>query len=242
MAEFLLFQLYGPMASWGEAAAGEVRHTASWPTRSALTGLLGAALGIDRDASEQDRFQSDYRFAMKIVSEGTAMRDYHTVQGSDPGRGRILRNRRQQLAEGQNLWTLLTYRDYRSDARAIVAVQAETGASWSLAIIAASLIRPKYTLYLGRKSCPLALPLQPVLAEQPTIEEALDGYPADRLSISRWIGDRGVRESPVGYCWEPGMPTSMTASFEHDRPDQPISRRRWQFASRREAVHLLAAS
>ena len=47
--DILVFRLYGPMASWGEIAVGENRHTANYPSKSALLGLLGAALGIERD-------------------------------------------------------------------------------------------------------------------------------------------------------------------------------------------------
>jgi CRISPR system Cascade subunit CasD len=49
MMEYLLFRLYGPLASWGEIAVGESRHTATYPGKSALLGLLAAALGIRRD-------------------------------------------------------------------------------------------------------------------------------------------------------------------------------------------------
>ena len=69
MAEFLLFQLYGPMASWGEAAAGEVRHTASWPTRSALTGLLGAALGIELAAGDSALLTEMIGLANSLAAE-----------------------------------------------------------------------------------------------------------------------------------------------------------------------------
>jgi CRISPR-associated Cas5-like protein len=34
--DYLLFRLYGPMASWGEIAVGEIRHTASYPGKSAI--------------------------------------------------------------------------------------------------------------------------------------------------------------------------------------------------------------
>ena len=46
MTDYLLLRLYGPLASWGEIAVGESRHSAVQPSRSALLGLLGAALGI----------------------------------------------------------------------------------------------------------------------------------------------------------------------------------------------------
>ena len=53
MKEYLVFQLYAPLASWGEEASGEIRHSATVPTRSALLGLLAAALGIRRDEEER---------------------------------------------------------------------------------------------------------------------------------------------------------------------------------------------
>ena len=51
--ECLLFRLYGPLASWGEIAVGESRHTAVYPSKSALLGLLAASLGIRRDEEER---------------------------------------------------------------------------------------------------------------------------------------------------------------------------------------------
>ncbi len=48
MARFLLFQLAGPLASWGEIAIGEDRHSAPYPGRSAVLGILASALGIRR--------------------------------------------------------------------------------------------------------------------------------------------------------------------------------------------------
>ncbi|EFB2529813.1 CRISPR-associated protein Cas5 [Escherichia coli] len=38
MSQYLIFQLHGPMASWGVDAPGEVRHTHELPSRSALLG------------------------------------------------------------------------------------------------------------------------------------------------------------------------------------------------------------
>ena len=48
MSQYLIFQLHGPMASWGVDAPGEVRHTHELPSRSALLGLLAAGVGIRR--------------------------------------------------------------------------------------------------------------------------------------------------------------------------------------------------
>lgn len=52
MSQYLIFQLHGPMASWGVDA----RRSASYhelPSRSALLGLLAAGVGIRRDDTER---------------------------------------------------------------------------------------------------------------------------------------------------------------------------------------------
>ena len=47
MSELLVFRLFGPLASWGEIAVGQVRPSAVRPTRSALLGLLaGGVVGV----------------------------------------------------------------------------------------------------------------------------------------------------------------------------------------------------
>ena len=53
MLDFLIFQLYGQMASWGEIAVGEYRPSRDYPSKSAIIGLVAAALGITRD--DEDR-------------------------------------------------------------------------------------------------------------------------------------------------------------------------------------------
>ena len=58
--EYLVFRLYGPMASWGQAAVGGDRPTAMAPGKAAIIGLLGAALGVERDdeAGQQRLFDT----------------------------------------------------------------------------------------------------------------------------------------------------------------------------------------
>ncbi|MCV6614557.1 MAG: CRISPR-associated protein Cas5, partial [Cellvibrionaceae bacterium] len=50
--DYLVFRLYGAMASWGQPAVGETRHSGTYPSKSAVTGLLGAALGIKRSQEQ----------------------------------------------------------------------------------------------------------------------------------------------------------------------------------------------
>jgi CRISPR system Cascade subunit CasD len=65
----------------GEEAVGEVRHSATVPTRSAILGLLSAALGISRDEEEQlNKVNQHYHVAVHaLASHDRWLRDYHTV-------------------------------------------------------------------------------------------------------------------------------------------------------------------
>jgi len=81
MKNYLLFRLYGPLVSWGDIAVGVNRPSYDHPSKSAIMGLIAAALGIRRDEEEKHRELSElYNFAVAVYSSGTFLRDYHTVQ------------------------------------------------------------------------------------------------------------------------------------------------------------------
>lgn len=236
MADYLLLRLYGPLASWGEIAVGETRHSAVHPSRSALLGLLGAALGIERnDDLGQQALSDGYRFGIKLESVGSPLRDYHTVQIGVPPRKAVFRSRRQELL-ADKVETVLSTREYRCDSLALVAVEALPAARWRLDELAAALHRPHFPLYLGRKSCPLALPLAPRTVSAPTLREAFDGAEPSPL-LERHFR-QALTSRQARYYWEDGMQAGMPASLATQRHDQPLSRRRWQFAPRREWVAL----
>lgn len=248
MTDYLLLRLYGPLASWGEIAVGESRHSAVQPSRSALLGLLAAALGIERsDDAGQQALTQGYRFGIKLECPGMPLRDYHTVQFGVAPRKTHFRSRRQELY-ADKVGTLLSTREYRCDSLALVAVEALPEAPYSLEQLAEALQRPHFPLYLGRKSCPLALPLAPRRASAATLREVLDETPQgsllallERQPEQRWPSPadrRAFRLGQARYYWEDGMNAGMEASFDSWRHDQPLSRRRWQFAPRREWVAL----
>lgn len=249
MSDYLLLRLYGPLASWGEIAVGESRHSAVHPSRSALLGLLGAALGIERsDETGQQALIRGYRFGIKLECAGSPLRDYHTVQVGVAPRKFQFRSRRQELA-ADKVETILSAREYRCDSLALVVVEALPGAPADLEQLAQALRQPRFTLYLGRKSCPLALPLMPQRVVADSVREALDNneLPSllallDRREPQQGWPNRQDRQSfrlgQVRYYWEEGMRAGMQASFDSWRHDQPVSRSRWQFAPRREWVKL----
>ncbi|MDO9049095.1 MAG: type I-E CRISPR-associated protein Cas5/CasD [Methylobacter sp.] len=249
--DVLVFRLYGPMASWGEIAVGENRHTANYPGKSAIIGLLGAALGIARDDEEkQQQLQQGYALAVELLTAGHLLRDYHTTQVPDSVGKFTYRTRRDELILGkERLGTILSSREYRTDALALIAVRALADAPFTLAEIQAALLQPKYHLYLGRKSCPLAAPLQPQLInDQLNYFAAFKTYqhkPMLPTSIASdgtlaqrdydWLG----RPNDRYYYWE-GQPEDFSSTLDltrrqtRTRHDQPLSRKRWQFIPRQE--------
>lgn len=246
--EYLLFRLYGPMASWGEIAVGEMRHSDIKPSKSAVLGLLGAALGICRDDEQRQRaLAQGYRFAVKMVAVGQLLRDYHTAQAPDSVGKFAYRTRRDELVIGrQRLRTVLSTREYRTDSQAIIALKAADTARWPLEALKESLLKPQFHLYLGRKSCPLAAPLEPQIIKAEGFLRAFEQYrPSSLLKDDRpWNGDKRwlPGDSVQHYYWEGRIEDFSEPDDQFDpanvrelkRLDQPLSRVRWQFEPRKE--------
>ncbi|WP_280553585.1 type I-E CRISPR-associated protein Cas5/CasD [Halomonas sp. 25-S5] len=238
MTEYLVFRLYAPLASWGEAAVGETRPTATHPGRGAIIGLLAAALGIKReDEAEQRALCDSVHIAIKQRSPGILLRDYHTAQVPAAQAKVTYRTRRDELnAPRKVLNTILSSRDYRCDGLWTAAVWLTEGANHTLEALETALRRPSFPLYLGRKSCPLAAPLAPRRVEAEHLRGALDSVFDEVVP-----GEKRVLRLPddVLYAWE-GGPERLDG---HDQVsgvqssevwDRPLNRRRWQFGPRVE--------
>ncbi|MBU2789390.1 type I-E CRISPR-associated protein Cas5/CasD [Acidithiobacillus caldus] len=240
MAKLLLFQLYGPLASWGDPAVGEYRPSATHPGKSHIAGLLGAALGRRREQEDElAALVHSYGLAVRIEAEGELLRDYHTIQVPPQRRGQRFRTRRDELSVAKPN-TILSQRDYRMDAAWICALWASASAPYPLSDLAEALRRPHFTLYLGRKSCTPSLPLNPQLVECVSLKEAFAHYPVDpRLSGAL------TKSGPHRYCWEMPLPLDLETGFDRGeqlwevpRNDLPRSRLRWQFG-RRDEYHAI---
>lgn len=123
MSQYLIFQLHGPMASWGVDAPGEVRHTHELPSRSALLGLLAAGVGIRRDDTERlNAFNRHYSLVVCASRNPRWARDYHTVQMPKEVRKSRYFSRREELSDPDLLSAIISRRDYYTDAWWMVAV------------------------------------------------------------------------------------------------------------------------
>ena len=180
MTEWLIITLAAPLASFGERAGNARRASANRPTRSALLGLLGAALGIDRsDAESQTALAAGYAVATRAVRPGAILRDFHTFQSLPTAAGHV-GTRADALRRRDEIVTSVTTREYRSDVVFDAAIRAREDAHWSLAELAGAIRRPRYTLQLGRRSCPLAWPLHPTVVQADDVLAAFALRDADR--------------------------------------------------------------
>ncbi len=164
----LILRLEGPLQSWGEASKWDARDSADFPTKSGIVGLLGCAMGLARGDPELEKLSEALTLAVRADRKGNRTVDYQTVTGAP------LRN-----AEGKPKTTgntIVSRRAYLQDA--CFTVFLETEGHWAERI-AAALRAPRWSLFLGRKSC---VPSRPVLAEDggayASIEDALRRYPA----------------------------------------------------------------
>lgn len=242
----LIFRLYSPLASWGEIAVGGERHSSLHPSKSAVTGLLAAALGICRtDEKKQTALAEGTGIGIKVISGGGILNDYHTTQVAKNQKGITFHTRKDELVFGESISTVLSNREYRTDALSVVAVWQKKKIFVTLEELRDALSRPAYHLYLGRKSCPPALPLEPrVDGESGTLKEALDSARFAPVLLDRETEAAENRAEALEekifhsgnsiYFWEfhnhPGMKPGQKA----ERYDQLLSRERWQFSGRIE--------
>lgn len=163
--DYLAFRLWGPTASWGSIAVGEHRHTWTRPSRSAILGLIAAGLGYERrDQNAHAALEQGLGVAVRVDSAGRPLRDYHTTQSpSQEGKRRWL-SRYDEIRKAKSLNTILSERTYLIEQSVVVMLWLRLQSTTAtLPEIAASLEKPRFTLYLGRKASPLGIPLRPVL-------------------------------------------------------------------------------
>ncbi|MBS0126540.1 type I-E CRISPR-associated protein Cas5/CasD [Aestuariicoccus sp. KMU-90] len=204
----------------GELAGHERRGSLVWPARSAIIGIMGAALGIRRDGDFTAL--DSLEISVAVFDAGVPLRDYHTVETVPSAAAKAPNSRPEALRiAGTRKNTTITLRDYRTDCLYGIAVRGE-----GLTGIATALRAPCFTLYLGRKSCPLSAPTAAKVVEARTCEDALASL-----------------ELPP---WRPGAiaRTLVVADPQGDLVhDVPRDRGHWHFAPRRVAlrpVHIAA--
>ncbi|WP_313915857.1 type I-E CRISPR-associated protein Cas5/CasD [Tahibacter sp.] len=224
---WLLFTLAAPLVSFGRAGPLETRGSSPLPTRSALLGMLGAALGIRRsDAAGLEALADTVRFACRVEQPGRLLRDYHTIQ--TPSQSLLKKaphaTRRDELAfDSSELNTVLSTREYHEDFRATVGVHCND--AQILQHYARALTEPKFVLYVGRKACALSWPLAPHLIDAAHWEAALGQFDERRAQESEcWRN--AVRSTSLP--WPMKRTQRVTHAVERDLADGVVDRSQWR--------------
>lgn len=166
----LTIRLSGPLQSFGNEATFTRRTTAKYPSKSAIIGMLSAALGYRRDDARITELNA-LKFAVRIDQPGRTMTDYQTVEWKTSTRK-------------------ITYRDYLQDAVFVVAVGSEH--DQLIDTLKAALQHPKFQLFLGRRANVPAGPLQLQLIDQQNPVQVLKSVD---WQASEWFRKKTKKET-----------------------------------------------
>lgn len=168
----LILRLEGALQSWGEMSKWDFRDSADFPSKSGIVGLLGCAMGIERESSELAALSDAMTVAVRADRPGIRFTDFQTVTG---GPLRTAEGKRRRI-NGKPSDTFISNRVYIQDACFTVFIEVEK--AWRDRIVS-GLMEPKWCMYLGRKNC---VPSRPVLEcadpDYDGLEDALRNYPA----------------------------------------------------------------
>ena len=233
MPDFLLFQLYAPLVSWGDIAVGEQRPSYDYPSKSAVLGIVAAALGIPRSEETMHmRLAEAYGFAVAVLAAGKILSDYHTAQVPRQKKGKVYWTRKAEIdALGDEDNAILSQREYRTDAYYKVALWQRTeDAPVDLAALRQAMYAPRFSLYLGRKACAPSLPLQARILRGVSLREAFASYEGDSELMQVLAQSNSVR-----YYWDTGLTeeqAGMKTTMRKTCRDHIVSRKRRQFMPR----------
>jgi len=130
MMKTLAIKLAAPLQSYGDEATFSRRTTSDYPTKSAVIGMIAAALGYRRTDARIESLNA-LNFAVRIDQVGKVLTDFHTVEWKKGTRK-------------------ITYRDYLQDAVFIVAVGSEN--IQLIDEVCFALKHPRFQLFLGRRA------------------------------------------------------------------------------------------
>ncbi len=240
--DYLVFRLAAPMGAFGDIAVGERRATWDVPAKSAVLGLIAAALGIERsETAAHEDLHDNLGFAVRVDRAGRPLRDYHTAQAPKARRAVNWRTRREELS-AEDLNTVLSERIYRVEPEATVAIWKRAKAGPGLDELQAALKRPRFVLYLGRKACPLGWSPRARVIGAETVNAALVAFDALEAETDHML--RGFRprrrDDKVAAVWieagtESQIPEGVEPRERRQRRDGLMNRALWQFTDRAEA-------
>jgi len=195
-------------------------------------------LGIRRDQEAVYlALAQNLGMAVRVDQPGHSLLDYHTAQAPVQRKGRNIFTRRDEIRDmlepAEQLNTILSTRRYIADAFFTVClwIKGEV-ATYSLETMKKALEQPHFVLYLGRKSCPAALPLNAELIQADNLAAALQQYPVDERIQNTW---RKPVHDIVVYL-DRTEQAGLELEAESKVRDEVLSKQRFLFSERYEGM------
>ncbi|MDR0936727.1 MAG: type I-E CRISPR-associated protein Cas5/CasD [Oscillospiraceae bacterium] len=190
----LLLRLAAPLQSWGINSKFNTRQSEKEPSKSGVIGLLAAALG--RKVTDDISDLAALKFGVRTDKQGSVLRDYHTATVTKAGKNGKL------VKVPGSAGSYVTNRFYLQDAVFVAAVE---GDDVLIKRLEDALRRPKFPMYLGRRSCPPTLPLL-LHTSDLELEAALraeprqaEGTGAMRIMLDDANGTISRNDTPVSF-------------------------------------------
>lgn len=202
---YLTIRWKGPMMSLQGPRVDGLPQSLPIPTLAAVTGLLGAALGVSRrETGVLQSLQDTMRLAVIIHRSGVELFDYQTADLSKPymvgpmwSSGRTTIKRDGSEIKG----TRQQFRPYLADADMTCVVELLEGAPFDVAQLLAALDQPARPLFLGRTTCPPEMRMAGGVVEASSLAQAtakvLAPRPAERVYLPMEIAEIEWGDIPV---------------------------------------------
>lgn len=162
----IILKFAGPLQSWGTDSHFETRHTDFHPSKSAVIGLLAAALGYRRDDDRHIQRFNEIDFAIRVDQPGNLLRDYHTA--------------RKYKENGSFDRTYVTNRYYLEDAVFVAALSHADDTF--MESIEEGLRYPYFQLFMGRRALPVCFDF----FLQTTSDEIIDSLSQFDWQAAEW--------------------------------------------------------
>jgi CRISPR system Cascade subunit CasD len=183
MQDYLIIKLQGAMQAWGGHTYEDYRPSLIFPTRSAIVGLLGACLGLEREDIQalkmlnqsfqltvrankrkiEQRQRSQIGFLKRSEDKFVSMQkitDFHTVQHARKVDGKPRPE------------AIVSRREYLCDAEFTLALAFVKDADYGLERVKQAIQKPVYTPFLGRRSCPIQSRLYEAVVNAENVQAA----------------------------------------------------------------------
>ncbi|MEP6621974.1 MAG: type I-E CRISPR-associated protein Cas5/CasD [bacterium] len=217
---YLMLQLESPMVAFGDTmidSRGPIRET---PSTSAISGLLGNALGFRREQSARlSRMQERIVFGCRLDHVDTRLTDFQTAQLNGKDRGWTTSGAIQERAGGANTFDSphIRERDYDSNVRIVLALRLRDAEEQpTIDDLAHAVQWPARPLFLGRKCC---LPSAPIFDGFVEAEDAMDALlrtpvrARRRRSTREEQGDRFLVTLPADEACPDGFETVYSTEW-----------------------------